>query len=61
MNGEGEILKARLEKKTYSLGIKKRFSNTKRFVILKKQKEDKLLADRMIALIKKISGKDEKI
>ena len=61
MNGEEGILKARLEKKSYSLNIKKRFSNTKRFVTLKKQREDKLLADRVVALIKKISGKDEKI
>jgi len=59
--GEAEdILKSRLEKKTYSLSIKKRFSNAKRFVILKKQKEENPLADKILSIIKKISGKEEK-
>lgn len=53
-------MKSRLEKKTYSLSIKKRFSNTKKFVILKKQKEENPLADKVLSIIKKISGKEEK-
>ncbi len=50
-----EILESRFRKETYLLRVKKRFQNTKHFVIKKRYKEEENpLGEKVLALFKKM-------